>query len=298
MLTYGVILATLTLIQPSSWPFTTESPIVIGSEYMFTEGPAWVENRFIFCDMAADRVYSWNGKLGHSPETIRSPSGRALGTAAISGGMVQVESSGRRIIKWHPELPANITVVANKFENKRLGGMNDLAVHRNGSIYVTHANWFLKTADLDFQHSGVIRIDPKGTVTLTCDGLALPNGICFSPKGDIAYVTEYSTGKIIAFDISKKNGSFGNQRVFADLNQMAKEHIIVGSGGADGIRTDKPGNIFSTGPGGIWVLNPKAEFIAHLPFKATNLAFGGKDGKTLLITTGNAVAWIGVKAEY
>lgn len=282
------------LLQPVASPFTEDAPTIVGTGYRFTEGPAWVDGRFVFCDMSGDTVYSWSGKAGEAPKSIRTPSGRAVGTAAVKGGMVQVDTAGRRLIKWHPDKPDAIATFAEKFDGKKLGGMNDLASHPNGSVYVTHADWFLRPGDKEFEHSGVMRVDSKGMVSMVCDGLARPNGICFNPKGDVAYVTEYSAGRILAFDV-EKSGTFKNQRVFADLNQFAAARDMTAKGGADGIRTDRRGNVFSTGPGGVWVLSPKGEFISHLPMGATNLAFGGKDETILLFTTGRGVASIGVK---
>lgn len=290
----SALLLTL-LVQPASSPFVQETVTEVGSGYRFCEGPAWVGNQFVFCDMRGDTVYSWSGKMGDKPQVLRNPCGNAVGSSPIKGGLVQVELAGRRIIKWNPAKPQEVTTFADNFEGKKLGGMNDLAAHSNGSVYVTHAEWFLRPSDLEFKHSGVLKIDPNGKVSIAVDGIAQPNGICFNPKGNIAYVTEYSSGKILAFDVEKGTGALTKQRIFADLNVYAEKQGIKMRGGADGLRTDRKGNIFSTGPGGIWVLSPKAEFIAHLPVVATNLAIGGKDGKTLLITKRNDVVAINLK---
>ncbi|MBY0308659.1 MAG: SMP-30/gluconolactonase/LRE family protein [Phycisphaerales bacterium] len=287
-----------------AWPFTEDKPTEIAKGYKFTEGPTWVPSGeskdgkrpgfFVFCDMAGDTVYRWDGGK-EAPAELRKPSGNAVGSAADKKGTIyQVETEGRVVSSWSVESgkPSRRTEAAGKFESKPLGGMNDVAVHDNGSVYVTHGNWFIGKEPTPFQ--GVLRISPDGKTSKVAEGLSGPNGICFSPDGKTAYVTEYGAAKINAYPV-KEDGSFGDRKLFADLTQMAGKQGVKARGGADGIRTDGRGNIYSTGPGGIWVLNPKGEFIAHLPTRATNLAFGGDDGKTLLITTGGGVSRIGVK---
>lgn len=288
--------------KSADWPFTADKPESVAGGYKFTEGPTWVAEQngkpgfFIFCDMAGDTVYRWDGGA-EKPTELRKPSGRAVGSSADAAGNVyQVETGGRRIIKWSVKdgKATDAADFASKYQGKKLGGMNDVAVHTNGGVYATHGEWFIDTKTKEFEHSGVIRISPTGEVTLLAPGLSGPNGICFSPDGKTAYVTEYGAGKINSYEV-KADGSFGEQKLFADLSAMAPSHGVKSKGGADGIRCDNKGNVYSTGPGGIWVLSTKGEFVAHLPFRGTNLTFGGSDGKTLLITTGGGVAKIGTK---
>lgn len=268
-------------------PFVGDvTPIKAG--YGFTEGPAWTGKQFVFCDMANDTVYSW-APGGGEPRELRKPSGKAVGSTSDGKGKVyQVDTANRRIVSWQETKPNDTFVVGDRFEGKRLGGMNDLALHKNGSIYATHATWFVDPATLEFRHSGVIRITQSGKVDLVADGLERPNGIAFA--GNRAFVTEYSAGRIMTFELDKGGSRKGEVRLFADLNALAKAQGIKGQGGADGIRVAKDGTILSTGPGGIWALSPKAEFLGHLATTANNFAIGGNDGKTLLITTGRGVS--------
>ncbi|MCC6687246.1 MAG: SMP-30/gluconolactonase/LRE family protein [Fimbriimonadaceae bacterium] len=273
-------------------PFVGE-PVTIKTGYGFTEGPTWTGTQFVFCDMANDTVLAW--KPGDAePKEIRKPSGKAVGSASDGKGMVfQVDTTHRQIVSWKESAPSEAKVLANSYDGKKLGGMNDLALHSNGSVYVTHANWFVSPDSLEFEHSGVIRVDQKGKVSLLTPGLSRPNGIAFHKNR--AYVTEYSAGRIMSFEIGKDGAQTDEATLFADLNALAKEKGIDGQGGADGIRCDRDGNIFSTGPGGIWALSPKGSYLGHLPFRGTNIALGGKDGKTMLITTGRGVAWVALK---
>ena len=213
--------------------------------------------------------------------------------------IVQVETKARRIIRW--ELSGGkagpVTEVASKMDGQPLGGMNDLVVRKSdGSIYVSQQTWFMRdpAERSKVKFIGVIRIAPDGKVTGASGGMKAPNGLCFSPDEKTLYVTEYSEGRIYSCEV-KADGSLGDRKVFADLGAMAKERGVEGRGGADGIRCDEKGNLYSTGPGGIWVVSSAGKFVAMLPGRATNLCFGGPDGKTLFITTGSEVLKIGTK---
>ena len=286
------------------WPFTADKAEEVAKGYKFTEGPTWVAGEkgtgfFVFCDMADDTVFRWDGGA-EKPTELRKPSGRSVGSCSDGkGNIYNVETAGRRLIKWSVKdgKPTEATDFASKFEGKKLGGMNDCAYNANGSVYATHGTWFIDASTAEFKHSGVIRVTGSGEVSKVCDGLEGPNGICFSPDGGTAYVTEYGAGRINAYPV-KSDGTFGDKTVFADLIELAGKQGIKarkGGGGADGIRSDNKGNIYSTGPGGIWVLSSKGDVLGHLPQRGTNLAFGGADGKTLLITTGGGVMKIGTK---
>jgi len=287
---------------PANWPFETAGLTPLGGRYRFTEGPTWVTKKaggeFIFCDMSADTVYAWSGNVSDEPRKLMSPSGRAVGSAADKDGVVyQVVTAAREIGKWSLQADGTATArttFAKDWDGKKLGGMNDLAVHPSGAVYVTHAEWFIDPLTKEVDHSGVIRIAPDGKVTDAAKEIVRPNGICFSPDGKTAYVTEFSAGRILKFTVGQ-GGAFTDKSEFANLAEMAKTQSIQGGGGADGIRTDAKGNVYSTGPGGVWVLTTDGKFIAHLPTRATNLAFGGADGKTLLVTTGGGVATIKAK---
>lgn len=286
--------------KAADWPFTTAKAETVASGFKFTEGPTWTPaggGMFVFCDMAGNKVMGWN--MAGTPLTLRDPAGNAIGSAADKDGrIVQVETKGRRIIRWEIKdgKAGEPVEVAAMLDGKKLGGMNDLIVRKSdGSIYVSHGTWFLRGEDAKEKFfMGVIRIAPDGKVTGVSGGMKGPNGLCFSPDEKTLYVNEYGEGKIYACEV-KSDGTLGDRKLFADLGAMAKEKGIPGQGGADGVRCDEKGNLYSTGPGGIWVVSPAGKFVAMLPGRATNLAFGGPDGKTLLITTGSEVLKIGTK---
>ncbi|MGH7130900.1 MAG: SMP-30/gluconolactonase/LRE family protein [Phycisphaerales bacterium] len=286
--------------KSADWPFTTAKAETVASGFKFTEGPAWTPaggGMFVFCDMAGNKVMGWN--MTGAPVPLRDPAGNCIGSAADKDGrIVQVETKGRRIIRWEIKdgKAGEPVEVAAMLDGKKLGGMNDLVVRKSdGSIYVSQGTWFLRGDDAKEKFfMGVIRIAPDGKVTGVSGGMKGPNGLCFSPDEKTLFVTEYGEGRIYACEV-KADGTLGDRKLFADLSAMARQNGVSGQGSADGVRCDEKGNLYATGPGGIWVVSPAGKFVAMLPGRATNLAFGGPDGKTLLITTGSDVLKIGTK---
>lgn len=286
-------LAAILLTQVSV--FETAAPIPIADGYRFTEGPTWVASakHFVFCDMRGNAVYQWSGKPDEKPTPFLSESGAAVGATFGSGRLFLVATASRSIVSVDSK-GKDLKTVAERLDGKRLGGMNDLAMHKNGSLYVTHGEWFLRPGDKEFDFSGVLRIAKDGTLSRAAEGIPSPNGICFSPDGKTAYVTEYGPARILKFTVAA-DGTFKDQALFVDLKALAAEHKIQGGGGADGLRCDAKGRIFATGPGGVYALDTTGKLLGHLPTRCTNLALGGPDGKTMLITTGGGVAMARIK---
>ncbi|MFN7558556.1 MAG: SMP-30/gluconolactonase/LRE family protein, partial [bacterium] len=111
----------------------------------------------------------------------------------------------------------------------------------------------------------------------------VPTGLAVSPEGRTLYDNEFGEGAVMRLAVGQ-DGSLGEPVQLADLKYLAALYQRPVKGGADGLRVDKDGNIYTTGPGGIWVLSGEGKPLARLDVGATNLAFGGVDGKTLLIT--------------
>ncbi|MCE7974778.1 MAG: SMP-30/gluconolactonase/LRE family protein [Leptolyngbya sp. PLA1] len=271
---------------------------VIGKGYAFTEGPCWVPARdpaskgfFLFCDVPASTVLRWNGGAD-TPVPFRTPSGKALGTAVdASGNLYFAECEGRQItrVAIADGTPQPPVVLASKLDGKRLNATNDLVVASDGSVYFTDPSFFTAKKDLELEKLASHRIAPDGSITLITDALRAPNGIALSLDEKAVFINDFGGGKIVRVDI-QPDGSFASPTTFADLRALAKAHGLPERGNADGLRLDANGNIYTTGPGGILVLSPQAELLATLPVPgASNLAFGGEDGKTLIITAGGSV---------
>jgi sugar lactone lactonase YvrE len=136
--------------------------------------------------------------------------------------------------------------------------------------------------ELDF--NGVYRVTPEGELTLLDDSFEGPNGLAFSPDEKILYVDDSGRGHIRAFDV-KENGLLTNGRLFAELKDPGEKGV------PDGMKVDVQGNVFCTGPGGIWVLDPEGVILGVIKFPEVpaNLAWGDKDLKTLYVTARNGV---------
>ncbi|MDX2131174.1 MAG: SMP-30/gluconolactonase/LRE family protein [Planctomycetota bacterium] len=290
---------------------------LVGDGYTFTEGPCWIPGTpaaaapdekpnaqpdaksapapagtpgyFIFCDRSpADGgvVYRWTGE--GKPTPWRTPAGLAIGAAVGDGtSVVFAETQDRRITRVPivDGTPGQPTVLAASFEGKRLNATNDLVVKRDGSVYFTDPTFFTPKPALELDFNGVYRVTPDGTLTLLDRFGALPNGLCFSPDESRLYVNDFGNNKVMVYDVAP-DGTLGNKRLFADLTTLG----IESRGRADGLRCDVNGNVYTTGPLGIIVLSPDGAKITSLTVpNASNLAFGGSDGRTLLITAGRSV---------
>lgn len=287
--------------QPAGSPFAADKAEEVAKGYGFTEGPTWVPGAkgadgksspgfFIFCDMGGNKVFRYDNGTA-APVALRDPAAKAIGATSNSAGTIYtVDTETRSITSWTVGAdgkPSAVKTVADKIGEDQLGGMNDIAVTKDGVLFVTHGSWFLPRGSKS-PFSGILRVGADGKTSKAADDFEAPNGVTVSPDGKTLYATEFRKGTIMAYDL-KADGTISNKRTFADLKALAKEQNIKQGGGVDGLRCDSKGNVFSTGPGGIWALSPDGKVLGHLARPGTNIAFGGEDGKTLLITTGNAV---------
>lgn len=254
----------------------------LGTGCQFTEGPVWnSEGKFLlFSDIPANRMKKW------SPETgiidFREPSGKSNGlTYDRQGRLVACEHANRRVSRT--EVDGEIVTIASHYEGKRLNSPNDVVVKSDGSIYFTDPPYGLSAEygtlgerELDLQ--GVYRLSPDGnSLTLLVDDFDCPNGLCFAPDESVLYINDSSERMHVrAFDV-QPDGAVTNGRVFAE---------IVGEDGVpDGMKVDQKGNVYVTGPGGVWIFDVSGKHLGIIktPEGATNLAWGESDWKTLYI---------------
>lgn len=282
--------------------FESAQAKVVGEGYKFTEGPTWVPDGseaggyFVFCDVPADVVLRWDGGEA-KPAEFRKPSGRALGTTVgPEGDLYFCEVDGRRVtrVALKDGRPGDAVVLADAFDGKRLNATNDLVVASDGAVYFTDPAFFTPKDQLELDALAVYRI--KNGVTTRLPGTyKAPNGVALSLDGRTLFVNDMGAGKVLTIEL-RTDGSFGTPAEFADLRAIAKAHAIAGPGNADGLRLDSEGRVYTTGPGGLMVLSPEGKLVGNLPGRGfSNLAFGGKDGRTLLITAGGNVLSIRTK---
>jgi sugar lactone lactonase YvrE len=251
----------------------------VAGGFEFTEGPVWVPDGYLlFSDIPASTIYRWTpGSV--SAEVFRAPSGRSNGLTLDREGRLLACEHDRRLSRTEGD--GSVVTLAERYEGKRLNSPNDVVVRSDDSIYFTDPPYGLprqeEGRELDF--NGVYRLAPDGALTLLDDSFDRPNGLAFSPDERVLYVDDSRRGHIRAFDV-QADGMLSNGRVFAELREPGEQGV------PDGMKVDVRGNVFCTGPGGIWVLDAAGEplGVIRVPEVPANLAWGDDDLKTLYIT--------------
>jgi sugar lactone lactonase YvrE len=268
----------------------------IAGDFQFTEGPLWHPKGFLlFSDIPGNTIYQWTPNK--KPEIFRRPSGNANGnTLDREGRLLTAEHSNRRVSRT--EKDGSIVTLASQYEGKRLNSPNDLVVKSDGSIYFTDPPYGIKSEQEELGFYGVYRLAPDGKLTLLVKDFVRPNGIAFSPDEKKLYVNDSEKGHIRVFDV-KPDGILENGQLFAELKDPSKQGV------PDGMKVDQEGNVYSTGPGGIWVFSPSGNLLGRIevPEVAANLAWGdslqdssaSRDYKTLYITASNSLYRIRLK---
>jgi sugar lactone lactonase YvrE len=263
---------------------------------VFTEGPVWRSGQLLFSDIPNDRIVRWR-RLPEGPELTTFARGMSNGvTLDRQGRVLAAEHYGRRVIRVADD--GTRTVLAERFQGKRLNSPNDIVVKSDGSIYFTDPpygvhrvpagsvrppEWWTKPIDGKEQSAhGVYRIAPDGTLHLLVDDFALPNGLAFSPDESVLYIDDSARKHIRAFDV-RADGTLTGSRVLLD---MASDDPGV----PDGLKVDARGNVFCTGPGGTWVCRATGHLLGRivLPELPANLAWG-EDGSVLYFTARTSV---------
>lgn len=267
----------------------------LGTGCEFTEGPVWhAEGKFLlFSDIPANQMKKWAAEEGIT--NFRVPSGKSNGlTYDKQGRLVAAEHANRRVSRT--EADGTVLTIASHYEGKRLNSPNDVVLKSDGSIYfsdppygLTAEYGVLGEQELDFQ--GVYRLSPDGqTLTLLVDDFDRPNGLCFSPDESILYIDDTERMHIRAFDV-QPDGTIANGRIFAEEEGD--------DGVPDGMKIDVHGNVYLTGPGGIWIFDSAGEHLGVLqtPERAANLGWGGDDWSTLFITASTSLYSIQCKVS-
>ena len=257
----------------------------VATGFGFTEGPVWYGDYLLFSDIPQDRIVRLR-TLSEGPEviTFRRPSGNSNGlTLDKSRRLIACEHSARRLTRT--DVDGSITVLAERYQGKRLNSPNDVAVRSDGSIYFTDPPYGLTdlTAWKELPFNGVFRLAPDGELVLLADDFDRSNGLAFSPDETVLYVNDSARGHIRAFDVSA-DGSLSNGRVLIEM--QAPE-----PGGPDGMKVDQKGNIYCTGPGGFWIIEPGGKYLGRVmpPELPANLAWGDSDWQTLYLTARTSI---------
>jgi gluconolactonase len=254
----------------------------LATGFGFTEGPVWDKTGFVYVsDEEINKIYRVYPD-GHKEELIAlgDPDGntydhnqKLLDCASVLRAIIRIETDG------------TYKVLADRFEGQRFNSPNDVVLGPDGAIYFTDPTLDLpqgQKQEIPFQ--GVYRLDAKGEVRLLTNELSQPNGLAFSPDGKKFYVDDSEQRNIRVYDF-QPDGTISNGRIFASEAGPTK------GGVPDGMKLDRNGNLFVTGPLGIWVWSPEGTHLGTIvmPEQPANLAWGDPDYGTLYITATKSV---------
>ena len=295
-------------------PGATVEKFCTGPGFSWTEGPVWIHAGYLlFAEIPTNSIRKW--VPGGGVTIFLQPSGwlekKPFGGKESGSNGMTLDRQGRLTVAGHAQRDvyrlesldagARKTILADNYEGKRLNSPNDLVYKSDGSLYFTDPPYGLPTqSDNDpakeLKFSGVYRlpgalhvpggaVKPSGKLQLLTTDLPRPNGIAFSPDERYLYVDNSQPQRIWMRYEVKPDGTLGPGIKFYDASDDPA------SGAPDGMKVDKAGNVYSTGPGGVLIFSPAGKHLGTIavPERAANLAWGDADGKTLYITASSSV---------
>ena len=267
----------------------------LGSGFSFGEGPIWnPEGAFLlFSDIAASTRRRWDGR--HGVVDVASATHNANGmTLDADGRLLVCEHATSVVARMDPEgTGVGREVLASHYGDKELNSPNDIIVRSDGSIYFSDPPGGRSIPglgierDRELNFNGVFRLRPSDfAVELIADDFEVPNGLCFSPDESLLYIDDTVRCHIRCFEM-RPDGSVGADRVFAEGIGRFDPVLTLKEGGVpDGMKCDERGNVWVTGPGGIWIFAPDGEHlgVVRTPKSLTNLHWGGPEWNWLFAT--------------
>lgn len=254
----------------------------IAGGFGFTEGPVWDAAGFLYVsDETLNKIFRvYPDGRKETLLLMGDPDGN---TFDRQHRLLDCASVLRAIIRITPE--GQYTVLAEHYQGKRFNSPNDVVIGPDGAIYFTDPTLDLpKGQPQEIPYQGVYRLDSKGNVQLLTKDLSQPNGLAFTPDGKHFFVDDSDKRNIRVYDVGH-GGALSNGRIFGE------ELGGPDDGVPDGMRFDRRGNLFVTGPKGIWVWDAQGHHLGTivLPEQPANLAWGDKDYGTLYITATTSV---------
>ena len=285
---------------------------VLADGFTWTEGPLWMGDattgHLLFSDIPRNTTFKWTQKDG--VQLFMSPSGYTGVTYYglepgsngllndLDGNLVSCEHGDRRVSVLTPG--GGKRTLADNYQGKRLNSPNDGVLKSNGDIYFTDPPYGLPMREHDprreLDHFGVYRIAKKdGALTLLATELQRPNGIGFSPDEKTLYVAQSDPKKAIWMSFAvAADGTIGKGSLFYD----ATAEVEKMPGLPDGLSVDSQGNLWASGPGGIWVFSKDAKLLGRINTgeRTSNCGFG-EDGSTLFVTANSYLCRIRTKVK-
>jgi gluconolactonase len=269
----------------------------IATGFTFTEGPIWMSDGSLhFSDMPGDKRRRWHPEEGVT--VLRDPSNKCNGmTLDNDGNLIVCEHVTSSVVREKPD--GTRETLATHWQGKELNSPNDVIVASDGSIIFTDPTYgrmpgfgIEREQDLDFQ--GVYRLPAGGgEIELLVDDFKQPNGLCFSPDESLLYINDTDRAHIRVFDVGP-NQSLSNGRVFAENigdGDLAKGGLV------DGMKLDEQGNVYVTGPDGVWVFGTDGEHLGtiEVPESVGNINWGDDDWRSLYIPASTSVYRVRMK---
>jgi gluconolactonase len=281
-------------LDPKFRPYIIRNTVIkrlhVGT--LWAEGPAWngVGRYLVWSDIPNNVQHRWIEDDGRVTE-FRRPAGNSNGnTFDYEGRQLSCEHGGRRVVRYEPN--GAVTVIADRFQGKRLNSPNDVTVHPDGGIWFTDPIYGIRgnyegVKSESETREAVYRVDPKTTeIAKVSDEAGQPNGLCFSPDYKKLYVADTGAGRDIrVYDVDGRTLRNGRRFVVLD---------VPGTGApsyADGIRCDADGNVWCGAPPGVQVVTPGGERIGmiRLPETCANVCFGGQRRNRLFMTASQSL---------
>ena len=268
----------------------------LGTGFAFTEGPIWNQDGqfLLFSDMPGDTRRRWDESSG--VQVVASPSNKGNGmTLDADGRLIVCEHSTSSLVRIDPDgTGTNRDVLASHYEGKELNSPNDVCVKSDGSIWFSDP-WYGRMPvfgverERELGWQGVFRIAPGGgdpQLVVEQDEYEQPNGLCFSPDESLLYINDTPKAWIKVYDVGS-DGSLSNGRMFFEGVGTGD----IEKGIPDGMKCDEEGNIWVTGPGGVWVISAASEHLGtiKIPENTGNLTWGGPDWHTLFIPSSTSL---------
>ena len=263
--------------------------------FQFTEGPVWINKNggyLLFSDIPANTIYKWtlDGEISNFLKPVFEgdhEEGRYVGSNGLlldpEGNLVVCEHGGRRISRINEN--GDRTTLIERYKNKRLNSPNDAVFHSDGSLYFTDPPYGLAQQDSDpnkeLSFNGIFLLTVDGKLILLNGDQTRPNGIGLSPNEEKLYVANSDPDKKLWMSYTiAPDGTLREGEVFFDASSSTAPGL------PDGLTLDSLGNIYATGPGGVWIFSPKGKHLGTIQPEEVpaNVTFGGADGKTLYMT--------------
>jgi len=291
---------------------TSTKAEIVAEGFDWSEGPLWIqrEKMLLFSDVPQNIVYKWTEEKGK--EVYLTPSGYTdstkrggeMGSNGLlldpSGNLVLCQHGNRQMARMNAPLNgprANYISIANAYVGKKFNSPNDAVYNSAGELFFTDPPYGLEKQledpkkEIPFQ--GVYKVKKDGKIILLCDSLTRPNGIAFLPGEKTLIVSNSDASKPFwyAFDLGQTDSLY-NARIF----YKASGYDSSAKGLPDGLKIDRNGNVFATGPGGVWIFNSEGKLLGKIKLSdaASNCAFS-PDQKTLYVTNDMYVLRIKLK---